>query len=120
MPATMRQRSGQLLAPTRVLGAVLVTLGVCVATGLRREPPSPPVVSNGEPVAAAAALKPGPTAPSVAGDRPAVAKAAVPTLEIKCKVGLASCRKWIALQEVRLLAHSAARTTRQDTTQQDR
>jgi hypothetical protein len=104
----MQQRSGRLLAPTRALGAVLLAVGVGLAIGLRGQPGSTPSVLRDEPAAPASPLKREPAAPSVAsnGWRTATTPAA-PSLEIKCRIGLASCRKWVALQERkgRLLLH---------------
>src|SRR5262245_24688770 len=78
------------------MGATAATrrLGV-----LRDEPAAAAVVVTGEPAATAAALK-----------REASATTpAKPPFQIKCEIGLASCRKWIALQErkARLLVRSA-------------
>ena len=106
----MLQRSAQLFA--RTLNALLFAVSIGLAIALWREPAGAPFVLRGEPAATAGALKREPTAPSAASKgKPTATTPTDPPSEINCRIGLASCRKWIALQERkgRLLAHSAQR-----------
>src|SRR5262245_53349202 len=106
----MRQRSGQLIAPT--LGAVLVAGSVGLAFGLRHKPASAPFVVKDETAAVAGAVNRERAVPSVASRRqPTATIRPDPPFEVKCRIGLASCRKWVALQERKglLLVHNARR-----------
>jgi hypothetical protein len=92
------------------------------AADLRREPAVPPVTSKRVPVVTLAALSgepsvdgagferdPAGTPAAAKGEPTAAARPDVP-FKIKCEIGLASCRKWIALQEkAQLLGRSAQR-----------
>src|SRR5262245_8141593 len=109
-PATMLQRSGQFFG--QALNALLFVLSIGLAITLCRERASAPLVLKGEPAATAGALKREPPAPSGASKgKPLAATPTDPPSEINCRIGLASCRKWIALQERkgRLLVHRAER-----------
>jgi hypothetical protein len=66
---------------------------------------------KGEPAAAVAASKREPVDTPVDQEiNPLVTKPADPHVELKCQIGLASCRKWIALEEQRArLFHNAQR-----------
>jgi hypothetical protein len=75
----------------------------------KAEPAATLVSLQGESAATAAALEREPT-PAASKDEPvATTTAANALFEIKCEIGLASCRRWIALQErkARLLARTA-------------
>ena len=80
------------------------------ATDTGREPTPTLAALSGERPADATALARQPTGPPVApdGEPRAVTPTAVPS-DSKCEMALASCRKWIALQErkAQLLARSA-------------
>jgi hypothetical protein len=68
------------------------------AVALRVQPTAIAVGLNGEPAATAVASKVEPVATSVPlNGEPPAATPAKPPLRIKCEIGLASCRKWIAL-----------------------
>jgi hypothetical protein len=108
----MRHHSGRLLALACALAPVLAAVGLGFAMGLHRPPTGGHSVLNGKPAVAAAPLQPEPIAPPAAWkvQVTAIARPALP-LEIKCRISLPSCRKWVALQERkgRLLVHSAQR-----------
>lgn len=63
------------------------------------EPAAAAVTAEGEPAATAAALK----------RKASATTPAKPPFQIRCEIGLASCRKWVALQQrkARLLLRSA-------------
>ncbi|MBO0765087.1 MAG: hypothetical protein J2P50_10930 [Hyphomicrobiaceae bacterium] len=106
----MRRRLRQSFAP--MVGAVFLTLGLGLATGLRREPANTPFVLKSDPGATEAAFKRAPADPSVAvGGWLTEIVPAKPRLNIRCRTSLASCRRWIALQERNgwLVVHSAQR-----------
>jgi hypothetical protein len=106
----MLQRSGQVFA--QALNTLLFALSIGLAITLWRERASAPLVPRGEPAAIVGGLKREPPAPSVAPKgKPLAATPTEPPAEINCRIGLASCRKWIALQERkgRLLVHRAQR-----------
>ena len=106
----MLQRSCQFFAQT--LNVLLFAVSTGLAVTLWREPASVPFVLRAEPAATEGALKREPTAPSAAPKgKPTATAPTDPPLEINCRIGLASCRKWIALHERkgRVLAHSAQR-----------
>jgi hypothetical protein len=66
---------------------------------------------HGEPAATAAAWERAPPgAPAASKGEPAATAAADTPFDIKCEIGLASCRRWIAMQERKAqLVHSAER-----------
>ena len=106
----MLQRSCRLFAQT--LNALLFAVSIGLAFALWREPASVPFVLRAEPAGTGGALKRERTAPSAAPKgKPTATAPTDPPLEINCRIGLASCRKWIALHERkgRVLAHSAQR-----------
>jgi hypothetical protein len=106
----MRQLSGHLFAPAALV-AVLLAVGVGLAVGLQREPAGTAYVRKGEPTTAAA-LKRQPSPPSSAAREPSTpTRPTERPVEIKCRISLASCRKWVALQERnrRLFTRSAQR-----------
>lgn len=106
----MRRRLRQSFAP--MLGAAFLTLGISIAAGLRREPASPQFVLKGDLGTTEVALKREPADPPVAAKGQLTATVpAKPRLYIRCRIRLASCRRWIALQERngRLLVQSAQR-----------
>src|SRR5262245_61426284 len=108
--ATMPQPSDHLF--TQALNALLFVAFTGLVIGLWREPAKSAFTLRGEPSAAAGTLKRLPAASSAASPlKPTATKAADRPSEIKCKIGLASCRKWIALQKQkgRPPAHSAQR-----------
>ena len=108
----MRQLSGRLFAPA-ALGTVLLAVGVGLAGGLRREQAGTAYVRKGEPAAVAAPLKrvPSPTSNIAKKAPPTATTSTERPSEIKCRIGLASCRKWVALRERngRLFTRSAQR-----------
>lgn len=67
-----------------------------------REAAAAKAASKREAVAAAAALRdvPAATVASSKGEQTATTPSK-PAFQIKCEIGLASCRKWVALQEQR-------------------
>src|SRR5262245_29053208 len=74
-----------------------------------REPAGTLAALNGEPPAGAATLERTPVVPE---SKPTVATPTDVALDMKCETGLASCRKWMALQELKahlLLGRSAQR-----------
>jgi hypothetical protein len=106
----MMQRSGQHFS--QALNALLFAVSIGLAITLWREPLSAPFDLRGERAAAAGGLKREPTAPSGASKgKPTASTPTDPPSEINCRIGLASCRKWIALQErkSRLVVHSVQR-----------
>src|SRR5262245_45255057 len=106
----MLQRSGHVFA--QVLNTLLFALSIGLAITLWRELASAPLVLRGEPAAIVAGLKREPPAPSAAPkSKPLAARPTEPPAEVNCRIGLASCRKWIALQERkgRVLVHRAER-----------
>jgi hypothetical protein len=106
----MLQRLGQLFA--QMLNALLFAVSIGLAITLWREPASAPFVLRGEPATAAGGLKREPTGLSGASKgKPIATTPTDPPAEINCRIGLASCRRWIALQERkgRLLVHRAQR-----------
>jgi hypothetical protein len=103
---------------------MFLILGLGLATGLRREPVSTPFALKGELGAAEAAVKRAPADPLIASKQRAPADLTAPpkgqltgtvpskaSLNIRCRISLASCRRWIALRERngRLFVHSAQR-----------
>ena len=106
----MRQRLDQLLVP--MLGALLLAVGLWLAVGLRRGPVNTPFVLNAEPAGMVTPSKGQPDASPVAARAPLAAIIpAGPQLRIRCKISLASCRRWVALRERngRLFTRSAQR-----------
>jgi hypothetical protein len=106
----MLQCSGQLF--TQALNALLFAVCIGLAIGLAREPTSSAFVLRGEPAATAGALKRVSTASSTASQvKPKAPMPIDPPSELKCRIGLASCRKWRSLQERKgqPLVHSAQR-----------
>jgi hypothetical protein len=93
----MLQPSGQLF--TQALNALLFAVFAGLVIGLWREPARSASVLRSKPAATAGALKPAPTAASRL--KQIATKPTDPPFEIKCGVGLASCRKWIALQKTK-------------------
>jgi hypothetical protein len=102
------RRSGQYFALG--LGAVLLAATVGFAIAPWRAPARTLAVSKGEPAATAPKRKPA-DGPIASKGKPTAREPAHPPIEIKCRISLASCRKWIALQEEkgRVLMHSAQR-----------
>ena len=110
-------------AATRRLGALKGGEPAATESALEREPAGSPAAVEHEPAATLVALQDESAATAAAPERePAVTPAASngePTtttaadapFEIKCEVGLASCRRWISLQErkTQLPARSAQR-----------
>ena len=74
-----------------------------------REAAATKAASKREAVAAAAALRDVPAATVASSKGESTATPSKPPFQIKCEIGLASCRKWVALQEqkARLLVRSA-------------
>jgi hypothetical protein len=82
-----------------------------IQVALQDDPVAPAVALNGQPVAALVAVRAEPPATAAALQREPTGRPVAPnsgprtttpvdtTFDIKCDAGLASCRKWIALQE---------------------
>src|SRR5262245_34105054 len=106
----MRRYPGHLIAP--MLAAVLIAGSVGLVIGVPRERASAPAISTDEQPADAAGLEREPASASALSEgRPAAAASADPRLDIKCRIYLPSCRRWIALraQKNGRLVHSAER-----------
>jgi hypothetical protein len=104
------RRAGRFLAPK--LGALLLALGIGFAIGPWHQPATPPVASKGQPAAIPTALKREPADRRIApASMLTTTTPAAPVFAIKCRPRLASCRRWIALQEQkgRQLVRSAER-----------
>jgi len=75
---------------------------------LQGAPAGSPVASTGEPAAGAVTVQREPAGAAAAERGEPTATAGSRPFEVKCEIGLASCRRWIALQERKALAVSTA------------
>jgi hypothetical protein len=78
---------------------------VVEAAASKREPGATLVVAEAEPSSTAAVLRSEPAGTQIdAKQEPSATNSAEPRSESKCQVGLASCRRWLALQERKALS----------------
>jgi hypothetical protein len=78
---------------------------VVEAAASKREPGATLVVAEAEPSSKAAVLRSEPAGTQIdAKQEPSATNSAEPRSESKCQVGLASCRRWLALQERKALS----------------